>query len=1125
MTNPTPARRPRRRWKLLAAAILAGSAAAVASLPWLLGTGPGRSRVAARLNRALAPGRLEFATLRLSWFGPTRLGDFALLDPAGRRVASGPSAVLDRTFAQLLLGGKGPTTLTLDGASLDIERSADGKIDLVEALRALIERPDPDRDLVIRVGDGGNGSLRFRDPALARPIEADSLDLTLRVQASPHPITWDLKLARGASGLEVRGDFDRWLSRGGTAKTPEIRVDIQARRWPFATAGAGFESAGQLDGTIDLLRKRGRWKLAGDARLLGLAVKGPILAGDTLALDRVDAGWDLAEGDEGWSIRRLAVTSPLGDLRAEGQFVNGSGPGRQRVEGKLDLAALARQFPHALRLRDGLTVERGSARLAIDAAAEAGRSTYDVEANIVDLAARDLDRPFALRGPATFSARLVRRAGGSVVERLAVKTAFLDASAKGRLDEGVALEGTLDLAGLRRQLGDWVDLGKLDLAGRAAISGTYRSRPAGYENRLRATIRDLRVDGLGPGPIRRDETTIRFDAAGPAGVSGLPRAWRSLDLAVRSGDAEVRAILEATGRSTGLTLAAASPVKLGNAFRRASARLSGDWSAEGRVLDIGDARVDLAANPALADGSPIAAIARGRLDLASGDLTLEPVPNPAAHLVILGPDGIRVSGIGRGLGSLRLDGGLSGDLADLDRLLAEATGRPALGLDGRWSAIAAARGDGDGVAVSGKFAPDLPPAIAGERPVRPTSLALRAHYAPGADRVDLSEFTVATAFGTLDASGKVDDPGGARRVDLQGSVAPDFAAITAALARRVEPGARLDGGPRKFHAVGDLGAGGPGTWLGGLDAEVGFDLASADVYGMKLGPAPIVLTARGGRLAVGPISTTLNEGHVRLEPEIDLGAPGGPTLRLAKNSTIRDARINDEVSRRVLAFVAPVLDQATRASGRVTVDLDHAEFPLGPGRGRQARVEGAVVFDDVQFAPGPLANDLLGALGRRDAVLRLDQPVTLTIADGRINQRGLAIPIGDLTRIDLAGWVDFDRNLALTATLPVTAAMLGNNALLADIAAGTQVRVPITGTLDRPSIDRDALTANLQEAGKSLLARGATRGALELLMRLGRPRDPDAPPPPPRPSPEQRKALRQERKAERRANGGRPPGP
>jgi len=1129
MPSTPPARRPRRRRKALAAVLLA-IVALVAALPWLAGSGLGRSRISAGINRAFAPGRLEFASIRLSWFAPTRLEGYALLDPSGRRVASGPSAVIDRSFGRLLLGGRGPITLTLDGAALEVERSPGGSIDLVEALRGLFETPDPDRDLVVKIA---RGTLRFRDASLAGPITADALYLALRIAPSPHPISWDLRLAqRDDAELVIQGDFDRWHARGGPAAKPELQVGIQARRWPFAVGSAGIKGTGRLDGSADLARKRGRWKLSGDARLLALSVLGPTLAGDALALDRLDAGWNLAEGDEGWSIRRLAVTSPFGEIKAEGQLAGLSGAGKQRVEGRLDLAAIARQLPRALRLRDGLTVDRGSARLTVDIEAGPGRSTYDVEARLADLAARDRDRPFSLRDPATLTARLIRdRGGDSRVERLALKSSFLDATASGRLGDGVTLVGTLDLAALRRQVGDWVDLGKLDLAGRAEVAGTYQVRPDGtgaarpegatdavvraapplYEGSLTATIRDLRVEGVGPSPIRADSVSLELAGHGQAEVSGLPGGYRRLGLAVfpSSRSNGVKLILSPRPRSTGVTLSAWGPSPSPRIARMVSAQVEGDWSPEARAFSFGMAEVRLARQPDDPPGPMLALLARGRLDLAAGVLALDPLRADVPTAFAIAPEGVRVSGIGQGLASLKIDGGLTGDLA-------------AFGLEGRWSAIAAARGDVDGVQVSARVAADPSPgSTATVKAGRPTSLAVRAHYSPEGDRVDLHEFTVLTAFGTLDASGKVEDPGRARRVDLRGTVAPDFAAITALLARRVEPGARVEGAPRKFRASGTIGEGRNG--LDGLDAEVGFDLALADVYGMRFGPSAIILRADRGRLRFEPISTTLNEGHVRLEPEIDLEDPAGPTLRLAKNSTIRDARINDEVSRRVLAYVAPILDRATRASGRVSVDLDHAEFPIGPGRGRQARVEGAVVFEDVQFAPGPLANDLLGAIGRRDASIKLDRPVTLTVADGRINQRGLAIPIGDLTRIELAGWVDFDRNLSLTATLPVTPAMLGNNEFLADIAAGTQVRVPITGTLDRPNIDRDALAANLGELGKSLLTRGATRGAVELLMRLGRPKDPNAPPPP---TPEERKALRLERKAEKKAlRQGMPPGP
>ena len=1118
-----PQPRPRRLWKALAILAIAAFAA-VAALPWLLVLGPARARVLTGLNRAFAPGRLEFEELQLSWLGPTRLNRVTLLDPRGQTVARITAASLDRTLGQLLLSARGPAVLTLDGVLLEVERSAEGSINLAEALRTIIATPNPNRDLTIRID---NGSLRYRDPFLAEPLTADRLDLTIRVPFAPSPVTWLAKFSQGDASLEVHGDFDTWLSKGGPPRTPELQVVVVGKRWPFVARTAGLDAAGKFDGSLDFARKRGKWVLTGDARLLGLNARGKAFSGETLTLDRLEAGWDLAEGEDGWMIRRLSADSPLGQIKAEGRLNGFDGAGKQRVEAKVDLAEIARQLPHALHLRNALIVDRGTAKVSVDLVSSPGRTTYDIEANVSDLLARDHDRPISLKDPATFHARLVRVGDDATIERLAVKTSFLEVSARGRLEDGVDLAGSIELGRFREQLGQWVDLGTFDLDGRAELTGTYqvrppgiplipdevmetarevpvtgpdlRDRPARYVHKLQATVRDLRVNGPGSRPIRRDLISINASAIGPIEPSGLPRDWASLFLRVQSEGSEARLRLESRGGPIGLTASARTPIRSVDKPRAAKLEVSGDWSNDRKSLTFDQIALALSTTPVGPPEARLSTFAKGTLDLSSGELLLEPIPGKSSWACTIDPEGLRVSGIGKGLEALRIDGGLSGDLERLDEIVSDLAGRSPLGLSGRWSAIGNARGDADGLQVAAK--------LGVVEPSGPASIALRAHYSPSSDQLALSEFTIASSYGTLDASGTLDRVTDDGRVDLKGKLNPDFGAINALIARKVEPGARVEGKPRSLRASGSIGEG----WKG-LDAEVGFDLSGADLYGMKFGPSPVVLRSKDGTLRFDPISTTLNEGHIRLEAEIDRDAPGGSVLRLAKNSSLREARINDEVSRRVLAYVAPVLDQATRASGLVSVDLDHAEFPIGPGRGRQAKVEGAVVFQNVEFGPGPLASEILGAIGRRDLSLKIDQPVTLTIADGRVNQRGMTIPLGDFTRIELAGWVDFDRNLSMVATVPVTPAMLGNNALLSDIAAGTKVRLPIGGTLDRPAIDKEAFTANLQDLGKSLLTRGATRGAMELLMRLARPKDPDAP----RPVPDERKALRQQKKAIRR---------
>jgi translocation and assembly module TamB len=154
--------------------------------------------------------------------------------------------------------------------------------------------------------------------------------------------------------------------------------------------------------------------------------------------------------------------------------------------------------------------------------------------------------------------------------------------------------------------------------------------------------------------------------------------------------------------------------------------------------------------------------------------------------------------------------------------------------------------------------------------------------------------------------------------------------------------------------------------------------------------------------------------------------------------------------------------------------------------------------------------------------LRLDEPVLLSIADGRVNQRGLAIPIAGLTKLEIEGWVDFDRNMNLVATLPFTRELFGGQTVASNLLAGARVKLLITGTLGNPKLDKETLRKNIGELRDTLLTNVAGNGAVEILRLLSKPRDPNAPPPP---TAEERKAKRLEMRNERRKARGLDPLP
>ena len=114
---------------------------------------------------------------------------------------------------------------------------------------------------------------------------------------------------------------------------------------------------------------------------------------------------------------------------------------------------------------------------------------------------------------------------------------------------------------------------------------------------------------------------------------------------------------------------------------------------------------------------------------------------------------------------------------------------------------------------------------------------------------------------------------------------------------------------------------------------------------------------------------------------------------------------------------------ASRAASRCG-GLD-AEIPLGEAPRRAARVEGDVLFDEVRFLPGPLAEAIIDLLPnpREDEaagdgpMLVLRDPISFRIAERKVYQRGLIVPAGpdrhgrrwrarSISRNTLTSWPD-----------------------------------------------------------------------------------------------------------------------
>ncbi len=175
---------------------------------------------------------------------------------------------------------------------------------------------------------------------------------------------------------------------------------------------------------------------------------------------------------------------------------------------------------------------------------------------------------------------------------------------------------------------------------------------------------------------------------------------------------------------------------------------------------------------------------------------------------------------------------------------------------------------------------------------------------------------------------------------------------------------------------------------------------------------------------------------------------------------LTDARMDPPVAWGVLAYVAPVLADAARTSGRFSLALDGARLPVGdPASGS---FSGTLAMHEVVVGPGPMVTNLFQSLPGN-----LPPPPSIRVADEshvkfaldqrRVRHEGLefGVPLpGPGRRLDVrsSGTVGLDdQSLDVKLVLPIPADLRQDRPLLAALA-GKTISMGVEGRLGEPKI-------------------------------------------------------------------------
>ena len=276
----------------------------------------------------------------------------------------------------------------------------------------------------------------------------------------------------------------------------------------------------------------------------------------------------------------------------------------------------------------------------------------------------------------------------------------------------------------------------------------------------------------------------------------------------------------------------------------------------------------------------------------------------------------------------------------------------------------------------------------------------------------------------------------------------------------------VDSSTSDAPSITPLSASGRIAWQGGL------------VCGLPIGPGSATAELKGGHLRIEPIHCNLGSGQIDVMPQWDVA---GNRIQLASGSRIQNVQVTSELCQQWLGYVAPMMADATNVQGQFSARVH--QFDYFVDQPEQSTVQAVLTVHHATATPGASLDPLFqvasligkqNSLGNRTVDIPA-QDIPFEMRDGMVIHDGLQIGVAGYFMTSRGG-VGFNRVLRLALDVPLERGSGGRS---------NSVRIPFSGTIDRPQLDTSGLLQNLgKQQVESRVNEQIERGLNSLLDKL-----------------------------------------
>jgi len=1129
-----PKRTGRRVWPRVLFVFVALLLLLIGLLPRILSLAPFRNLLLAKANASLAPATLSVDDWSLRWFGGMSISGLKFTDAARH---AGVQVLKISTsgglFGMLPIAKANLGTITVDTPQVSVslpETHTPGETPPAEPVARAAAKPAalPVADLAVKlIVEGGRIDVTGTG---ATPFVLEHVSLAAEVKSIHDPVA--LKLAAfvpwkdDAGVLSIEGSVPRpaYFLTGGAPSLEHLKfgvkqLDLQGFRALLESlTGQPWIRSGMADGAI-LLTYRGREaaQVKTDLAVANLSIEPPGKTNSPAGDVRVLADLDYADGQ--LKIGSFSCASPWMSLLADGHFAvqpdaNGRRIGGIEARAEVDLQALTRDFGSLLNLRDDFRVEHG--RLRVDAVLAGTPDALEAKVALVtsNLALRSGAELFELQPPPTAKINVALPYDQPFeVRELQVDLPFAHVAGKGRIDNASVRVG-LDLEAFTRDfrrvltscptltgaldadLKTSSENGRMTLEFAATATGVHAKLQPTREltlnkGTLKVSGRAPLVNGLPLPDVSDVQLSFESDAGSITGSAAriVPGGSNQPPVIV-DGQFKAELDLAAARRLAGpfipqLPTNAAlggklvSAISAGMAGGQAKVRVNTVLQDTRLLTTAWDVREDDVRLRLCVDAD----LSNGMIKVFDSHLASRIATLDIAEWQMQLPRGDR---------TMSMKGGAKGevDVAVLSGWQRAGKSGPPPQMEGKLTFQAQGARERQNVSVTLDAALDsFRLAATNAAPfVEPhAEIALKASLPDDAKRLTVEVLSLKSSLADMDTKGTVEAPTTQPLANLSGTVGVDFGNVNKLLRARglqypVVAGHKM----RPFAVSGPIDFGAASIVAPILSygkAHAALYLESASAFGVTAGPADLGATLAGGILKVD-YQPALNQGKLVFTPSVEvtrtpmlLSFP--PQARMLQN-----AQLTQELLDKGLTLLLPLLHGCSVLGGTVDLTLQECHVPMGPALTNDMTFTSALTLHNLRLSPsGTLGTilDLAGHGGQEITVAQYD--LTAECSHGRVKPSDLVFTAGG-SKVTLSGSVGLNGALAYTAVVPLSQELVGSK--LAKYLEGETIRVPITGTIGSPAIDRKAIESEVKRLVRDATKKAAADALGGLLNELKR---------------------------------------